>query len=258
LLVVLFVVMAIAPQLFTSVDPRASDLSRSLQGPSASAWFGYDIHGRDYYSRVIYGARPSIAIGLLGAGGAALVGLVLGLIAGYFGGWRDSVISRVVDIVFALPFLLGAIVVMTVVGNRTVPIVALVLIAFTWPITTRLMRSSVIAAREADYVNAARALGASNVRIMMRHLLPNSIAPLVVYSTVAVGLIIAAEATLTFLGVGLRVPAISWGLQLADGRLQLLQNPHLLLFPGLFVFVTIFAFVLMGDALRDALDPKLR
>jgi oligopeptide transport system permease protein len=258
LLVLFFIVVAIAPGLFTNADPRAQNLANALQGPSSSAWFGTDRLGRDYFARVIYGARPSITIGLLAAFGSAVVGLVLGTIAAYYGRWRDAVISRVIDIFFALPFLLGAIVVMTVIGNRTVTIVAMVLVLFTWPIKARLMRSSVIAAKEADYVSAARALGASDFRIMFRHLLPNSIAPLVVYTTVSIGLIIAAEATLTFLGVGLRIPAISWGLQLADGRTLLLQHPHLLLFPGIFVFLTIFAFILMGDALRDALDPRLR
>lgn len=258
LLVLLFIVMAIAPQLFTSADPRACNLSNSLQRPSAEHWFGFDLQGCDYYARVIYGARASITVGLLVTAGAALIAVVLGSMAGYYGGVRDSVISRFADFVFALPFLLGAIVFLSVIERRGIREVAFVLIVFIWPIMTRLMRSAVIAARENDYVAAARALGASDFRIIRKHILPNAIAPVVVYATVLIGLIIAAEATLTFLGVGLQLPAISWGLQLSNARTRLLTDPHLLLFPGIFVAFTVFAFVLMGDALRDALDPKLR
>jgi oligopeptide transport system permease protein len=258
LLVVLFVVMAIAPQLFTSADPRACNLSNSLGRPSADHWFGFDLQGCDYYARVIYGARASIAVGLLVTAGGALIAVVLGAVAGYYGGARDAMISRFADFVFALPFLLGAIVFLSVIERRGIFEVAFVLVVFTWPTMTRLMRSAVISAKENDYVSAARALGASDFRVMRRHILPNAIAPVVVYSTVFVGLIIAAEASLTFLGVGLQLPAISWGLQLSNARARLLTDPHLLLFPGIFVALTVFAFVLMGDALRDALDPKLR
>lgn len=258
LLVVLFIVMAIAPQVFTSADPRSCNLANSLQRPSADHWFGFDLQGCDYYARVIYGARASIAVGLLVTAGAVLIALVLGTAAGFYGGARDAVISRFADFVFALPFLLGAIVFLSVIERRGIFEVAFVLIVFTWPTMTRLMRSAVIAAKENDYVAAARALGATDLRIMHKHILPNAMAPVVVYGTVFVGLVIAAEASLTFLGVGLQLPAISWGLQLSNARTRLLTDPHLLLFPGIFVALTVFAFVLMGDALRDALDPKLR
>jgi ABC-type dipeptide/oligopeptide/nickel transport system permease subunit len=258
LLVVLFVVMAIAPQLFTGTDPRSCDLSRSLERPSAEHWFGFDLQGCDYYARVIYGARASIAIGLAVTFLSAFIAVVLGLVAGYYGKVQDAVISRFADLVFALPFLLGAIVFLSVIERRTLVEVAGVLIVFSWPIMTRIMRSSVISAKNADYVSAAKVLGGSDYRIMRKHILPNSLSPLVVYSTVFVGLIIAAEATLTFLGVGLQLPSISWGLQLSGARARILTDPHLLFFPGVFVALTVFAFVLMGDALRDALDPKLR
>lgn len=257
-LVLLFIVMAIAPQLFTGANPRACNLANSLQRPSGDHWFGYDLQGCDYYARVVYGARASIAVGLLVTAGSALIGIVLGLLSGYYGRWSDSIISRAADMVFAIPFLLGAIVFLNVIESRGIPEVAFVLIVFSWPIMTRLMRSSVIAAKSNDYVSAARALGASDLRIMWRHILPNAIAPLVVYATVFVGIIIAAEAALTFLGVGLQLPAISWGLQLSGAQTRLLTDPHLMFFPGVFVALTVFAFVLMGDMLRDALDPKLR
>lgn len=258
LLVLVFVAMDIAPQLFTGADPRACNLANSLQRPSADHWFGFDLQGCDYYARVIYGARTSISIGLLVTITSVIIAVLFGAVAGYYGGARDAVISRFADFVFALPFLLGAIVFLAVIERRGIFEVAFVLVVFTWPTMTRLMRSAVISAKENDYVAAARALGASDLRIMRKHILPNAIAPVVVYATVFVGLIIAAEATLTFLGVGLQLPSISWGLQLSGARTRLLTDPHLLFFPGIFVALTVFAFVLMGDALRDALDPKLR
>lgn len=255
---VTFVVMAIAPQLFTSRPATSADcfISNARQSPSAEHWFGTDIQGCDYYTRVIYGARSSLTVGVLVTIGAVLIALVVGMSAGFFGGIVDTLASRAVDIVFALPFLLGAIVFLNVLENRTVWTVAGVLIVFTWPTMTRLMRSAVIAVRSNEYVMAARALGASNFTIMVRHILPNSLAPLVVYATVFVGSIIGAEATLTYLGVGLELPSISWGLQLSNAQNYVEQHPHLLLFPALFVGLAVFSFMVIGDALRDALDPK--
>ena len=190
--------------------------------------------------------------------GSVAIAIALGLTAGFYGGWLDAVISRLVDVVFALPFLLGAIVFLNVIENRGVLQISLVLIVFSWTTMTRIMRSSVIAAKSNEYVSAARALGAGDLRIMRQHILPNSLAPVVVYATVFIGLIIAAEATLTFLGVGVQLPSISWGLQLSAAQTRILTHPHLVFFPAIFVGLTVFAFVMMGDALRDALDPKLR
>ena len=258
LMLLTLVVMAIAPGLFTNVDPRACNLSNSLQTPSSEHWFGTDIQGCDYYARVIYGARISITVGVLVTIGSVAIAIALGLTAGFYGGWLAAVISRLVDVVFALPFLLGAIVFLNVIENRGVLQISLVLIVFSWTTMTRIMRSSVIAAKSNEYVSAARALGAGDLRIMRQHILPNSLAPVVVYATVFIGLIIAAEATLTFLGVGVQLPSISWGLQLSAAQTRILTHPHLVFFPAIFVGLTVFAFVMMGDALRDALDPKLR
>ncbi|MDO5501708.1 MAG: ABC transporter permease [Actinomycetia bacterium] len=258
-LMVTFIVMAIAPGLFSRTDPRLEcSLSNSLQPPSAAHWFGTDVQGCDYYTRVIYGARASMIVGVLVTLGSVAIALMLGVIAGYYGGIIDTLTSRAVDVVFALPFLLGAIVVLSVIRSRNVFMVSLVLIIFSWPTMTRLMRSSVIAVKSNEYVAAAKALGASDLKIMVRHILPNSLAPVVVYATVFTGLVIGAEATLTFLGVGLQTPAISWGLQLSGAQSRILTHPHLILFPSIFVGLAVFAFMMMGDALRDALDPKLR
>jgi ABC-type dipeptide/oligopeptide/nickel transport system permease subunit len=253
-----FVLMAAFPILFTRKDPRACDLSRSLGRPSSENWFGYDLLGCDYYAQVIHGARVSIVIGILVTAIAVAIALVLGSVAGYYGGVIDSLIARFTDVVFGLPFILGAIVILTVFENRGLFQVTLVLAVLGWTTMTRLTRSSVIAARDSDYVLAARALGTSDLRIITRHILPNAIAPVVVYATIYVGIVIAAEATLSFLGVGLQLPAISWGLMISDAQYRIAEAPHLLLFPGAFLSLTVLSFILMGDALRDALDPKLR
>jgi oligopeptide transport system permease protein len=256
--IALFTVMAVVPGLFTRVDPRACDLSHSLLRPRAGHWFGYDLQGCDYYAKVIHGARVSMTIGITTVAGTALVAVVLGTLAGFYGGIADTLIARVTDVWFALPTFLGAVVVLSVLGGNGLPQLTLVLVIFGWPTMTRLMRSAVLTVRDMEYVTAARALGAGDLRLMMRHVLPNALAPVIVYGAIRVGIVISAEATLSFLGLGLQLPAISWGLMIAGAQPRLLSAPHLLLFPGLFLSVTVLAFVLLGDALRDAFDPRLR
>lgn len=258
-LLLLFTVMAIAPGLFTSRDPQLdADLSRTVEPPSAGHWFGFDIQGRDYYTRVIYGTRVSLVIGLLVVGVDMVVAIILGSIAGYYGRFWDGLIARMADIWFALPTTLAAIVFLNVIGTRGLLQVSAVLIFLGWPTLMRLMRSSVLAGKETDYVMAARALGASDWRIMRVHILPNGIAPVIVYGTISVGIIIAVEAALSFLGVGLQLPAISWGLMISDAQNRILSSPHLLLFPAIFLSTLVLCFIILGDALRDALDPRLR
>jgi oligopeptide transport system permease protein len=258
LLMAVFVVMAAFPSLFTSRQPRDCQLARSRQGPSLDAWFGYDIQGCDYYTRVVYGARVSITIGVVVTVAAVIIAVVLGSLAGYYGGLIDTLIARATDIIFGLPTVLGAIVILSVVSERNLFWVSVVLIVLGWPTMTRLMRSSVIGVRDMDYVKAAKALGATDLRLLTRHALPNAMAPMIVYATIYVGIIVAAEATLSFLGIGLQLPAISWGLMISVAQTRILTEPHLLFFPGLFLSLTVLSFILMGDALRDALDPKLR
>jgi len=258
-------VLAAFPQLFTSVDPTVGDLSRARQGPSAEAWFGYDNLGRDVFARTIYGTRVSIVVGVLATTFVVLLGAVMGLIAGFVGGWLDSLLARIADVFFGVPFVLGAIVVLSTfrqsVGQSVIGISGLVIGTIgllSWPVTMRIMRSAAIAARSQDYVKAARALGAGPWRIIVRHMLPNTIAPVMVYATIALGAFIGAEATLSFLGVGLRDPVVSWGVMISEAQSYLRTSPHLLLFPGGFLVVTVLAFVLLGDAVRDAFDPKGR
>ena len=257
--VMILIVMAVFPQLFArGIDPYVCPLEDSLLRPSADHWFGTDLQGCDYYARTIYGARPSIAIGLIVTVFATLVAVVGGSIAGYYGGIIDSIIARITDIWFVIPTILGGIVILSLLSNRGILQVSLVLIVLGWPTMLRLVRSSVLSAKEHDYVDAARALGGSDWRIITRHILPNSLAPVIVYATITVGVIISAEAALSFLNVGLQLPAISWGLMISKAQQRILSAPHLLMFPGLILSITVFSFILMGDALRDALDPKLR
>jgi oligopeptide transport system permease protein len=244
--------------LFGHGDPRNCNLADSALGPRAGHPFGFDVQGCDLYANVIYGARDTVSIGLLVTGSSLLVAIVLGSTMGYLGGLVDTLLGRTADIFFGFPFILGAIIILTVVPERNVLTVSLVLVIFGWPTMTRLMRSTVLGERSKDYVLAARALGASNFRILRKHILPNALAPVVIYATLTTGGVMVAEATLTFLGVGLQAPAISWGLELAAAQNDIQLYPHLLVFPGLFLSVTVLSFVTLGDTLRDALDPRLR
>ena len=259
-IVVLMIVIAAVPQAFAGWfghgDPRACDLVNSAIGPSSGHPFGFDKQGCDVYANVIYGTRDSISIGLLASMFGLVLAVVLGSVSGYYLGVVDAIVSRLSDVFFGFPFLLGALVLLTAFRSHNVWTVSLAIALFTWPTLTRLMRASMLTAKEHDYVLAARSLGASDWRLIRRHLLPNAIAPVIVISALGVGAVIAAEATLTFLGVGLQEPAISWGLQLSDAQSDFQVHPHLLIFPALFLSLTVLAFIVLGDALEDVLDPR--
>ncbi len=259
LLVIAVVSMAAFPTLWTGADPRTCILTNSRQAPSAGHIFGTTFQGCDMYATVIYGARPSIIIAVAVTLATALVGASLGIVAGYYGGWVDTVVSRITDIFLGLPFLLGALVFLALLGSQNIWMVGVVLVSLSWPPITRIMRGSVIASKSQDYVEAARALGASGPAIIRRHIVPNSIAPVIVVSTLYLGAFVSAEATLTFLGVGLQPPTVSWGITIAEGQAYAIGGyPHLLIFPCAALIITVLSFVLLGDALRDALDPRGR
>jgi oligopeptide transport system permease protein len=265
-LIGLFLVMAAFPWLFTSTSATDGLLARSRVGPSSDAWFGYDLQGRDVYARVIYGARASILVAVLATLGTVLIGGGVGVISGYRGGWLDGLLSRVADVFFGLPFILGAIVILTTFNapdaNRGQTAIMFLVIAslivLAWPVPMRIMRSSVLATKQADYIVAARALGAGPGRIIFKHLLPNCLAPVLVYGTILVGAFIGAEATLSFLGVGLQTPVVSWGIMINEAQQYVRVSPYLLLFPAAFLVVAVLSFVMLGEAVREALDPKLR
>lgn len=235
------------------------DLTQARQAPGGGHLMGTSTQGGDLYTLLVYGARPSLTVAIAGAVGTLLIGATLGALAGYFGGWTDTIISRFTDVVLGLPFILGAIVLLSVFRSRSVLVLSFVIMVLAWTTLTRIMRGAVLQARAMDYVEAARALGAKHSWILLRHILPNSVAPVIVYFTIIVGVFVGLEATLTFLGVGLQAGEPSWGIQIDQGRLPALNGePHLLVFPCAFLVITVLSFVLLGDALRDALDPKTR
>ncbi|MEU2394607.1 ABC transporter permease [Streptomyces sp. NPDC007369] len=258
LLILFLVAIAIWPQLIASGDPLQCDLSKSQQGREPGHPFGYDTQGCDVYTRTVYGARASITVGVCATLGAALLGSLLGGLAGFFGGWSDALLSRAADIFFGIPVVLGGLVFLSVVTGDTVwPVVGFIVL-LGWPQVARIARGSVITAKENDYVQAARALGAGHTRLLLRHVGPNAVAPVIVVATIALGTYIALEATLSFLGVGLRPPTVSWGIDISNAAPQIRNAPHMLLWPAGALSLTVLAFIMLGDAVRDALDPKLR
>jgi oligopeptide transport system permease protein len=252
------VLISLWPALIASGNPLDCQLINAQQGPSAGHPFGYDGQGCDVYTRTVYGARASVTVGLCTTVGVALLGSVLGGLAGYFGGVWDAVLSRITDVFFGIPVVLGGLVLLSVVAGDTVwPVIGL-MVLLGWPQVSRIARGAVITAKEHDYVQAARALGASHSRLLLRHIAPNAVAPVIVVATIALGTFVALEATLSYLGVGLRPPSVSWGIDISAASPYIRGAPHMLLWPASWLAVTVLAFIMLGDAVRDALDPRLR
>jgi hypothetical protein len=258
-LIFIAVALALVPGLFTSVDPGFCQLDKSLDPPMEGHPFGFDMQGCDIYSRMIYGARASVSVGVLTTIVVVLIGTFIGALAGYFGGLLDSLLSRVVDVFYAIPFILAAIVVMQVFKDyRTVWMVVTVLALFGWTNIARITRGAVMSTKNEEFVTAAKAVGASRWQILRRHIMPNAAAPIIVYATVALGTFIVAEATLSFLGIGLPSDVVSWGGDIAKAQSSLRANPTVLFYPALALGMTVLSFIMMGDVVRDALDPKAR
>ncbi|MFE7215644.1 ABC transporter permease [Streptomyces sp. NPDC057611] len=258
LVICFLVVIAIRPSLIASGNPLTCDLARAQDGPAPGHPFGFDGQGCDVYTRTVHGARASVTVGMCATLGVALFGSVLGGLAGFFGGAGDAVLSRATDIFFAIPVVLGGLVLLSVVPSSTVwPVVGFIVL-LGWPQISRIARGAVITAKQLDYVQAARALGASNSRILLRHIAPNAVAPVIVVATIALGTYIALEATLSYLGVGLKPPGVSWGIDISAASPYVRNAPHALLWPAGALAITVLAFIMLGDAVRDALDPKLR
>jgi peptide/nickel transport system permease protein len=252
---VLFVTAAFAP-LLAPYDPYDQDLANTLAPPSSEHWLGTDPLGRDQLSRLIYGSRIAVIVGLASIIIATIIGVTLGALSGWYGGRTDAVIMRIADVFFAFPLLIGAILIILVLGRGILPVV-LSLAIFSWATVARLQRSSILSVRESDYVMAARALGAGGWRLVSRHVLPNSFAPVLVFATFSVGVAVVAEASLSFLGVGVKADVPEWGNMISVGRSFVGSNDYLWLFPSLAVVLTVLGFVFAGDGLRDALDPRL-
>lgn len=258
-LILLIIAVALLPNLFTSVDPRACDLGRSLQGPGDGSVLGYTKQGCDVYARIIHGTSTSLSVGLIVILITTITGVIGGALAGFFGGWVDTVIMRAGDIFFSIPYILAAVVIMSVFSAyRNVFVIALAIGAFAWPTTARVLRSEVLRVKQSDFVGAATATGLSRMAILFRHVMPNSIAPVIVVTTISLGAAITAEATLSFLGVGLPGSVMSWGNDISQAQRDLRTNPQTLIYPSAALTITVLSFILMGEALRDALDPKAR
>lgn len=245
-------------------DPRTIDTSTisqtRFQEPSLAHPFGTDNNGRDMFGRVIYGARVSLMVGVFAVLISVVLGVVLGAISGFYGKFIDALIMRTTDIFLAFPYILFALLILAITpqDKRGMWAVVLAIGLLGWPTFARLFRSSVLSVKENDYVDAGRALGASDLRLMFRHIAPNAIAPVVVYATMAIGGAILTEAALSFMGLGVQAPDISWGKMIDDGRGFLTSRPLLVLWPGLAILTTVLSFTLLGDGVRDALDVKLK
>lgn len=254
--VVLLLVFAavFAPKLATH-QPNRQDFRAVLKPPSRDHYLGTDEIGRDIYSRVIYGARVSVTVGVLSVALGGLVGITVGLLAGFYGGALDGVLMRLIDVLLAFPGILLAILLATALGAGLGPVIIAVA-AYSVPTFARVMRGSVLAVRRREFVEAARAAGAGGARVMVRHVFLNSFAPVLVYATLLMGGAILTAAALSFLGVGVAPPTPEWGAMISTARTYMRQAPHVILGPGVAIFLTILAFNVLGDALRDALDPK--
>ena len=245
-------------------DPRVFDSVTAgytrLQPPSAQHPLGTDDMGRDLFGRVIYGARVSLTVGIFSTAFTFIIGIIMGSIAGYFGRWTDAVIMRLTDIVLSFPYILLAVLIMSILPSHMVGVwtVVAVIVVYGWAQFARLVRSSVLSAKESDYVLAAKALGANSIRVMFRHILPNAIAPALVLATMMTGAAILTESALSFLGLGIQPPDISWGRMIDDGRRFLSSEPQLIMFPGFAILSTVLSFMLLGDGIRDALDTKMK
>lgn len=256
-IVIFFILVAIFAPLIAPYTFKEQMLSNRLLPPSSDHWFGTDDFGRDIFSRVVYGARISLWVGFLAVLGSIVVGCLLGIIAGYYGKWVDTIISRTFDIMLAFPSILLAIAIVAVLGpSLRNALIAIAIINI--PNFGRLIRSRVLTVKQEEYIMAAKAVGMKNSRILFHHVLPNSMAPIIVQGTLAIATAIIEAAALGFLGLGAEAPNPEWGKMLADARTFLIQAPWTMIFPGLAIMLTVLGFNLMGDGLRDALDPRMK
>lgn len=257
LVILLIVLAAIFAPLIAPYGPDAPDYDQILEGPNVLHWFGTDAYGRDVASRIIWGARVSLSVGLLSVGLGAGFGIAIGLVSGFFGGLVDTVLMRLMDVLLAFPGLILAIGVIALLGpNTTNAIIAIAV--FSVPVFARLVRGSTLSLKQTLYVQAARSIGVKAPLLMLRHILPGAMPGVIVYSSLRLGTSILTLASLSFIGLGARPPSSEWGAMLSDGRSYLGVADHLTIFPGLAIFVIVLAFNLLGDGLSDALDQKYR
>jgi ABC-type dipeptide/oligopeptide/nickel transport system permease subunit len=255
--IVLLILTAIFAPFIAPYDPYELGAGKILEQPSSKHLLGTDQLGRDTLSRVIYGSRTSLMVGLIVVGAAGIVGMMMGLLAGYYMGWTNMIIMRVVDALMSFPMILLALVIASLLGGGIKNVILALSVGLV-PIYARLMCGQVLSVKGNDYIMAGRAMGASNKRIMFRHVVTNCFPPLIVMMTMVLGATILAEAGLSFLGIGIMQPTPAWGSMVNDGRLYLIEVPILSIAPGAAIMLTVFSFNMVGDGLRDALDPRLR
>jgi oligopeptide transport system permease protein len=259
-IILLVVIVALFPGLFTQVPPNDNcQLSNSNGGPTGEHILGFTKQGCDVYSRIIHGTGASLSVGIIVIILTTVLGIVFGMFAGYYGGWIDSVLSRAGDIFFSIPYILAAVVIMSVFSAyRNVFVISLAIGIFAWPSTARVLRAEILRVKNSDYVMASQALGVSRFRILLRHVLPNSIAPVIVITTISLAAAIVAEATLSFLGVGLPNTTMTWGNDISAAQTDLRTAPQTLIYPSIALSITVLSFIMLGEVVRDALDPKAR
>lgn len=259
IMILAVVFVALFPQVLTNQDPNYCTLDNSLEPARAGHPFGFNLQGCDIYARVIYGTHTSLSVGVLATVLVVLIGSLIGALAGFFGGWIDAVLSRLTDIFLALPILLGAIVVLQMFRTSTsIWKVVLVMALFGWVSTARIARGAVMESKNLEFNTASTALGSTPTRNLFRHIIPNSLAPIIVVGTTSLGTYIVLEATLSFLGAGLPSSTVSWGGDISDAQSVLTTDPMVLFYPSAALAITVLAFIMMGDAVKDALDPKSR
>lgn len=262
IMILALIFIALFPGVFTQIPPNENCLlENSEAGPREGHPFGFTFQGCDIYSRVVHGTQASLTVGILAVLCVLVIGVTFGALAGYYGGWLDAVLARLGDIFFALPLVLGALVITQLPlfrENKSVWTVVLVIAMLAWPQMARITRGAVIEVRNADFVTAARSLGVSRFGALLRHVLPNAIAPVIVLATLELGVFIVTEATLSFLGIGLPESVMSWGHDIAAAQQSIRTNPMILIYPSAALSVCVLSFIMLGDAVRDALDPKSR
>ncbi|MFJ5716251.1 nickel transporter permease [Neobacillus sp. NPDC093127] len=256
-IVIFFIIIAIIAPWIAPYSFKDQVLADRMQAPSSKHWFGTDDFGRDIFSRVLYGAKISLTVGFFSVLGSVVIGTLLGIVAGYYGRWVDTIISRIFDIMLAFPSILLAIAVVSVLGpSLKNALIAIAVINI--PNFGRLVRSKVLSVKQEEYIMSARAVGMKDTRILLRHILPNSVSPVIVQATLSIATAIIEAAALGFLGLGAQPPEPEWGKMLADSRNYITQAPWTLFFPGMAIMLTVLGFNLMGDGLRDVLDPKMK
>lgn len=256
-LIILLLIIAIVGPFFTPYEPYEQNIVNKLQSPSAEHWFGTDNFGRDIFSRVIQGTGLTLTIGFFSIALGATLGVLFGLIAGFYGKRTDSIIMRVMDILLAFPGILLALAIVTVLGGSIANLIIAVAVS-SIPVFARIVRGSVLSVKNLEYIDAMRALGASDTRIIFKHIFPNITSPIIVQATLSIATAILSASGLSFLGLGAQPPSAEWGAMLSDGRNYLYNAGHVALFPGLAIVVAVLAFNLLGDGLRDAFDPKTK